>query len=317
MTTTHIFYATTIMGALCLAATACGGGSSTGTGGAGGDGGTSSTGGGEAGAGGTGTGTGTGSMMTFHPGVLVDRGVVVRYYLDEAADGQTPTAALDATTDPLDLPITYVNDVDGMHLLYTEDAGGNRGLFFDAASRDDRASAPIDTTKVRTMVEGGTEVTYELVAALEDVDFSGSRLLHIGLDTDHTLSLETSSLTRIAASVNDTDAGKASVYHPDLGRGVFHMVVDVTQTAPEDRARLYVNGAHLPNVQNVFVAQGVPITIGDMRHLVIGNREVGGRSPQGTIFYAAIYNVALDDAEVVQNAALLLLDDDTPATPAN
>ncbi len=255
--------------------------------------------------------------MTFHPGVLVDRGVVVRYYLDEAADGQGPTAALDATTDPLDLPITYVNDVEGMHLTYTEDADGNRGLSFDAASRDDRASAPIDTTKVRAMVEGGTEVTYELVAALLDASSSGSRLLHIGFDEDHTLSLETNSVTRLCASVNDADAGQVSVFHPVLGRGVFHMVVDVTQSAPEDRARLYVNGANLPNVQNVFAAQGMPITIGDMRHLVIGNREIGERTPQGTIFYAAIYNVALDDAEVAQNAALLLLDDDTPTTPAN
>ena len=107
------------------------------------------------------------------------------------------------------------------------------------------------------------------------------------------------------------------MYHPDLGRGVFHMVVDVTRAAPEDRARLYVNGARLPNVQNVFAAQGVPLTIGDTRHFVIGNREVGERTPQGTIFYAAIYNVALDDAEVAQNAALLLLDDDTPTEPAN
>jgi len=298
-----------LLGALLVASAACGSSSNGNTGGAGG---TSEVGGAGGSDGGGGPGAG-GSMKIFHPGVLVDRGLVARYYLDEAADGQMPTAALDAAPDPLDLPLTYLDDAEGEHMTYVEDAAGNRGLAFDAIERDDRASAPIDGTKVRDMIEGGMEVTFEVVAELEAVSPSVTRLLHIGFDTDHTLSFETASITRIAASVNDADAGMATVYHPDIGRAAFHMVVDLSQSVPEDRTKLYVDGGHYPNVQNVFAVQGVPLTIGDMRHLVIGNREIGGRTPQGVIYYAAIYNVALTDAEVAQNAELLLQDDDSPS----
>jgi hypothetical protein len=47
-------------------------------------------------------------------------------------------------------------------------------------------------------------------------------------------------------------------------------------------------------------------------YFCIGNREIGDRSPLGRIYYAAAYDVALDDITIATNASLLLINDDTP-----
>jgi len=297
-----------VCGCLGLAAllVGCGSDDTTGAGGAGGaggQGGTTST---------SGTG-GQGAGPALHPGVLVDDGLVARYYLDEAASGQEPTEVLDAAPDPLPLPLTYVNIGTDEFMAYTEDAGGNRGLMFTEVGHDDRASIAVDGTKISASLHAGQTVTYEVVADVQGMSTSGSRLLHIGEESGHALSLETDAATRMQFSLNEHYVGGVPVDLKSLGRAVFHSVVDTTQTEPADRVRIYVNGGRLPSVQGTPPDLDAAIDLGIGKHFVIGNREIGERTIEGTIFYAAVYSGPLTDEQIVQNVALLLVDDDTPA----
>lgn len=269
--------------------------------------------GGSGGAGGSQSSSTTGGAPPLHPGALVDEGLVVRYYLDEAASGTAPTHAVDAAPDPLDLLITYLDDTTSeQHVQYAEDAEGHRGLRFDAASHDGRASILIDATKLSSMLQGGTSVTFELVADIDDVDSSGSRLIHFGFDSDHTLSFETSRVTRLTLSINDDGGNSALLDHSAYGRAVYHGVVDTTLADAAERAIFYVNGSRVQAVTAEGVDPNEALNLQTMRHFVIGNREIGDRSIAGMIYYAAVYNVAFSPAEVLQNAQLLIVDDDTP-----
>ena len=288
---------------------ACGGGDEGGAGAggnaSGGQGGAVSTGGG-------GSSSGEGGDLPVHPGVLVDEGLVARYYLDEAASGQDPTEALDAAPDPLPLALTYINEGTDTFMTYTEDPNGNRGLTFATYGRDDRASVAIDGTKISTSLHSSTTMTYEVVAEVLGVIPESSRLIHIGLDTDHTLSFETGVVTRLGFEVNDGGWTSVPSYLPALGRAVFHSVFDSSQADPLDRVRIYVNGGRLPIIGDVAVEMDAAIDLGPGRHFVIGNREIGQRTIEGTIYYAAVYSDALSEAQVLQNVGLLLVDDDTP-----
>ncbi|RLB63491.1 MAG: hypothetical protein DRI90_06740 [Deltaproteobacteria bacterium] len=285
--------------------------------GAGGSGGTSGGGGQGGSAGTTATGgAGQGGAPVFHPGVLVDDGLVARYYLDEAASGQDPTEVLDAAPEPLPLPLTYVNIGVDENMTYTEDSAGNRGLAFVAAGHDDRASVAIDGTKILASLHGGHTATYEVVANVLGVSSSISRLSHIGIESGHNLSLEANSLTRVLVSMNEHGVGGVPVDLPNIGRVVIHAVIDTSQTEPADRVRTYVNGGKLPIVVGTPPLLNEAIDLGLGRHYVIGNREIGERTIAGAIYYSAIYSTALTDEQVLQNVALLLVDDDTPTDDA-
>ena len=47
-----------------------------------------------------------------------------------------------------------------------------------------------------------------------------------------------------------------------------------------------------------------------LRFFTIGNRQIGGRSMDGDIFYAALYTVALGEGDIEHNAVRLMADDD-------
>ena len=275
--------------------------------------GTGPGGGGPGGAGQGGQG-GQGGETTMHPGVLVDRGLIARYYLDEAESGQEPVEALDAASNPVPLAITYDDDpvTQEPYMTYTTDADGNSGLTFSEIKHWGRASVDVDQTKIAMMLQGGTAMSYELVADIEAVSSSYSRLLHIGAGSDHRLSFETNDTTFLQLQLdNHPNGDKAAVYLPDLGRAEYHAVLDSTQPEPIDRVQFYANGSPLQTLEHVLPL-GAQMDLGLGSTFVIGNREIGERSIEGTIYYAALYNVALSPSDVIQNAALLLIDDDTP-----
>ncbi len=298
---------------IALAAVACGGepsdptssSSSSGTGAAGA--------GGGGGAGASSSTSSTGGAPPQHPGVLVDEGLIARYYLDEAASGNEPTHARDAAPDPLDLLLRYDDIATAeVHMQYAEDAEGHRGWRYDGQGHDSGASVAVDTTKLAAMLQGGTRITFELVADVDDVNPSSSRLIHFGLDNDHTLSFETSRITLLSITVNNEGIHDSLLDHAAYGRAVYHGVVDTTAADAAERAIFYVNGSRLQTIYASGTAQDEPLDLQTMRHFVIGNRQIGGRSIAGMIYYAAIYNVALTPAQVLQNAQLLLVNDDTP-----
>ncbi len=90
---------------------ACGGGSggrdATSGGGGSGVGGVGGSGVGGSGVGGS--GVGGNDPPIFYDGTLVDVGLLARYFIDEAGQGQGPSQLIDAAADPLNLTLSYVN----------------------------------------------------------------------------------------------------------------------------------------------------------------------------------------------------------------
>src|SRR5690606_7765202 len=89
-------------------------------------------------------------------------------------------------------------------------------------------------------------------------------------------------------------------------RSVVALVLDTTQPAEDDRARLYVDGVLQPLDLSMQPLLPLPandtIVIGASDYVCVGNRFSGGRTLQGAIYYAAYYGAALTEAELRDNA---------------
>jgi hypothetical protein len=261
----------------------------------------------------TGTPTGTGGGGTV-PTQLVDTGLLVRYFIDERADGQGNAELLDSAPDPLNLQMTW-----GTELNYLENADGNRGLHWTEVGLDSGSSVAAAGTKISQGLHGSTTGTIETVVEVAEVSTSSSRISHIGYDSESgSFTLSASSTTRLnfykrtPGTGSDTLRGLWEVDFVTLGRVVIHLVYDSDQAAPEDRSKLYLDGALQPRLGGSDVPQGELIDIGTTEHYVLGNRYIGGRSFIGTLYYSALYGEPLTQAEVSQNVGVLLVDDDAP-----
>ena len=120
--------------------------------------------------------------------------------------------------------------------------------------------------------------------------------------------LVTRSLTALADTLT---LAHATVPSLTIGIGSFDR--DVTGRSQSAGSLFYVNGSRLQTIYSSGLDPNEALNLQTMRHFVVGNREIGGRSIEGMIYYAAIYNVALTPAQVLQNAQLLLVNDDTVA----
>jgi hypothetical protein len=290
-----------------------GAGAGSGAGQSGGDGGVGAVGGAGAGptsggAGGLG-GDGAGGVGG-QPPPLNDRGLLARYYLDEATSGSTPASVADAAPAPLDLPMDYSGPV-------TFDApGGHAGLTWPDFGVDGGAHATIAGTKIE-QIHGSTTGTIECVVELVASSPSSSRLSHIGTGSDpgrFTLYSDEATTAGFDWLAGDS-AEEWAVDFAALGRTVLHLVLDTNRADPEDRILLYINGQVQPpgGTINVLPALGATtaLVVGTDSY-ALGNRAIGGRSFHGHLFYSALYTAALTDAEIQENAAILLASDDTP-----
>ncbi len=248
------------------------------------------------GAGGTGVG-GEGVGGTGGDATLVDEGLIVRYFLDEAESGVAPTA-LDASGSGLDLSI----DASANLVFAAED--GHRGLRWAIAESSGRASRD----GVADGLDQGREVTFELVMALGGTS-NFSRVIHVGAAAaDGRLAVGLLG-NALGLRINDSDAARWP--YGDVARHVVHVCVDTGDADNARRARLFVDGVpREPN--NSAPLEGVTFSIAPGTPFVLGNRGQEDRSPVGTLFYAAVYDRALDAEEIANNAALLAASDDTP-----
>jgi cysteine-rich repeat protein len=235
--------------------------------------------------------------------VLIDRGLVARYYLDDAGPNDpAPMSVADAAPSPLNLPLVYNS---GEPRFVAEPTG--RGLRWSAASGGGRATASA-SGKIRSRLDGSTRATLEVVATVLD-DSNASRILYVGQDQgygDLSMLIAGSSLYlgyngRIQSWSIPTAARQQ--------RAVFTLVFDSTRDR-SDRLHAYVNGESLRNPVYVPVDGDTTLAIPGGRDLVIGNRPQGGWSPEGVISYAALYDEGLSSAEVQHNTQLLLQRDD-------
>jgi hypothetical protein len=247
------------------------------------------------------------SAETGMPGpMLVDRGLLARWFLAEAAMGVMPNVTVDAAEEPFDLQIDFSSGL----LSWTE-AAGQRGITWTISGANGAPIRAVADSKF-AMMHGRTNVTIEIVAAVSAVTSNDSRLFHIGTGSNAgDLSVRSNAIEEVELVVNDSDVATWPVNLAAVGRSVFHLVYDSTQPVEDDRARLYLNGTFvLPSSTSPPQAND-PILLSDVPYVALGNRDFDS-SIQGAVFYAAVYARPLTDDEILHNAGLLFADDDDP-----
>ena len=232
--------------------------------------------------------------------------LVARYWMEEAASGQSPTQLIDDQVSPLDLSITY----DGANPTYIAPSTG-RGWSSATTTNNGRASILADGTKIQTALDGSTKASIELVVRVDAASSSGTRLIHIGSSTESGHFTVEASPTKIEFYLfGETIRGE---WNPawDATRMAFHLVYDSTQPTAADRVKLYKNGVLLSKTGGTDPPLNETISVPAGKSFVIGNREVGGRSLDGDITYAAVYDGALSASEISSQATALLANDDS------
>ncbi len=277
--------------------------------------------GGSAGAEGGG-GSGGGGGIDIPPPVLANTGLLARYFIDEAGSGAATGDLEDVATDPA---VLSVQDFDGVMQFVTE--GGHRGIGWAAAGVRGVVSRGVGLSKFASL-NNTVHGTIEVVARVDQASVYGSRLMHIGTSSESSFTLAISHpgpkdlpiAPPERLEMRTRGHGDLSTYrfaffdfdHPSE-RVVIHAVYDSQEVEADDRIRMYVNGAELPRQaedaeerplldEQLFVEADDGVTI--------GNRDIGGRSIEGSIFYAAMYRAPLSQAEIEQNVAELLRTDD-------
>ena len=245
---------------------------------------------------------------------LVDTGLIVRYYIDEAASGQGPTAVLDGSGVDVDfdLVITYTTN-----FLYTE-ISGNRGINFPSTNGVQRADKAIDNTsdKVRGNIYGSKTYTVEVVAQIDDFSSSTGRCFAINKGTSNpTLGLTGTSGTNANIYFNES---LMRSFNPGSVRAVWHIVVDTALATANDRIKIYKDGTLQSPTIDANPSQNVTVSIPSDSRLFMFNRGDSSfeRSMDGVLFYAALYSSAFSAANVTTNEAILSSDDDTPVAGA-
>ncbi|WP_156338755.1 hypothetical protein [Chondromyces crocatus] len=246
---------------------------------------------------------------------LLNTDVLVRYVINESPSSETPTELMDVAPDPLPLPITFADA-----LAFTEDMNDHRGLTWPARGQGGRAARSIQNTKVATHLDQAQRLTLELVADVTDSDGGSTltRLFYLGTsDSVDQLSLiprNDGANLRLYFNDNNADAHTGVQWPVNLhtaGRIVLHVVLDTTKATDSERVTLYRNGSALsPEGTPTWPGENERLNLTGTNSLALGNRPSGGRSIQGTLYYAAVYMRALTSNEVESNAAVLLANDD-------
>jgi len=238
------------------------------------------------------------------PKTLTDRGLVVRYFMDEAAGGRTPTNLTDAAPNPLALPITYGQ------ATFSE-VNGNRGLTWGVSQGTGKAEITFGSTKLNTRLGSAMTVTIEVVVEIKAGGSSGSE--------SHIAGLRGLNPDLILTAIGSTDIVFFKPYNSVgatwLGVGaqqrmVLHLVFDTTRPTPDERIELFKDGVTLAKNTSFPPLMNSTVMAGGNEELMIGNRQDQMRSIAGTIFYVAYYDVALDATEIANNTQRLLASDD-------
>lgn len=246
---------------------------------------------------------------------LIDTGLVVRYYIDEAASGTSPTEVIDTSGvgAAFDLTLNY----DG-HLAYTE-VSGNRGLVSDSSGDDQYAKKAIDDSsdKVRDNLVGAQKITIELVVAPDSFAAGTGRCFAVNEGTFNM------SLGFGGAGTDFQVFWEGTLMRSWTGSGgtriVLHIVYDTTQGTAANRVRVYVDGSEISPDVDASPAENDTLALDSGHELWMLNRGSGSpyaRSMDGIIYYAALYGgKAFDQTDVTTNYDILTADDDTPGAP--
>jgi hypothetical protein len=259
----------------------------------------------------TGQGSGESTAATGTTGpdvpVLVDDGLLARWYLDEAEMGQAPRTVIDHHPPGADLSLVYTSEWPSYDVY--ED---NRGLRWTEVGRNGRALVDIAGTELATELTDATEVTFELVLVVNEVMPEFSRFLHIGTaNTGGDFAIGSTQIDRLVLRWQGNPIRELEVAFGEQ-RHVLHVVVDTPAADPVERLRAYLDGLPLVSTGRDAPAQGQGLPLLPSAALTLGNRSNGQRSFRGRLQYAAIYTEVLDAAQLATNVSVLLASDDPP-----
>ncbi|WP_156338754.1 LamG-like jellyroll fold domain-containing protein [Chondromyces crocatus] len=243
---------------------------------------------------------------------LIDAGLLVRYYINEAASETAPAHLLDATPEPVNLALNYGNG----NLSFTEIAG-HKALSWSTIDDQGMASASLVGTKIRSALGGATRLTLEVVTNVETTSNNSPRLVALGFNDG----LQQFNLyirngpSRLRLVMNEQEANTWPLSTPS-GRVVLHLVMDTAQPSAADRWRLYRDGQLVPGaLPGSPLPEGTTLDLSKPSSLVLGNQLAGSRSFRGKLYYVALYSIAFEAAQVAVNAALLTDNDDDWSLP--
>ncbi len=236
-----------------------------------------------------------------------------QYLLNEEDNGQGASHAEDNQPTPFDIehdysttPLQpeYINPSTGHGLewITKEEAGGPHTL--------------ITGTKIETKLHGKTKASMCCVLDIDAVDATVSRFFTIGVGINAGLfTLEAANTTEIWFAYNDTLVKFAM--NLIGGRQVVHVVYDSDQAVPEDRLRIYVDGARVARNSGTLPSLAETLDVDDvLAELFIGNRANNERSPDGRIHYCSLYDAAITQDQITMEASALAFNDDTDPTPS-
>jgi uncharacterized repeat protein (TIGR01451 family) len=246
---------------------------------------------------------------------------LVRYWIDEAPSGQGVANLIDSESNPINMPLTYVDSVP----YFAGDHGGYRHLRFNGPDNTDTGGGLVDVggTKMDA-VHGSTVVTIEAKYAFEPGSAcTGQDERIFGISEDRGSAFGQLQIRGVsgAHTLSVMWAGVGTVYRYALTGGcnltsasVVHWVVDTNEATDSDRVRAYVGGVR----QTVTVATGAwpsagaTIDLGAVgtRKMYVGRPYSGLATLKGRIWYVALYLGELSDALIASNASALGSSDD-------
>ncbi len=239
------------------------------------------------------------------PAPLVDTGLVVRYFMDEAASGTEPQSLIDSSgvAPQLNLPIIYGQ------ASYIDD--GNRGLAWGTAGGNGKVEIGLGSAKLDSRLRRAQRLTIEIVVDIDGSGNAGAASELTGMRggfPDFMLTAVNNGEIRFLKPFGTLGSTWPGV---DTGeRMVLHMVWNTTLSTGADRIRLYKNGVIQGKSEDDPPAQGSTVGLVASDDLIIGNSRAQNRSIAGTIYYVAYYDEPLSDGDIVNNAQRLLASDD-------
>ena len=253
---------------------------------------------------------------------------IARYWVNEAASGQSPTTIADSEASPVNLSITYVSDTPA----YTSIAAG-RGLDFPTGNVD-TAGAFSGTlsggNKIFDALDGATQATMEVVVEITTAMLNGDIADPINIFGVYDFDGSDDPLgmfwwgNKLVVDYDGPSGYTAEEYNEatsglSAGVHVFHYVLDTPNATQASRQRLYMDGnlltpsaASTPTQDSTIdipTATSHIVSLGGWQDYV----DVGGGFA-AAIYYAALYDVALTDTQIDSQATALAASNDPPGS---
>jgi len=245
---------------------------------------------------------------------LDDSGLLVRYYLDEAASGTTPSVASDDSG--IGAAMNMNIDWGNPDASWTE-ISNNRGLDFYNTEHNAIAEADINDTsdKVRDAIEGGKTCTLEFRGQIDEGSSSVGRVFGIRSSTEEEgiVMLLTAGAPVMTGYIRWRDNDAMTFTLPNTLH-TWHIVFDSSEASLSDRITIYQDGIEYTTGRSEGSMPSLDETLqmSASASIVLMNRPDLARWVQGTAYYAAIYSDPFTAQRCADHHTIIAADDDTP-----